>query len=395
MIMPNPAGPLIRALRPRDPAEAHRVATPLELLTDLCLVVAVSQAALQLHHSFAEGEISHGVIGFAMAFMAVWWTWLNFTWFASAYDNDDVIYRLLTILQIVGSLVIAAGVQSMFEGDFTLIVIGYIIMRIALVIQWLRASRHDLRRAITCRRYAVGIITVQVFWVIFLFLPHSVSIPAWVVLMLAEFAVPVFAERAVPTTWHPHHLAERYSLFFIIVLGEVILSTLTSFQQALVGRRLQHPEVLIVAAAGICIVFSLWWLYFSRSAASTLSRFRASQSKQSYLWGYGHYVIFASAAAIGAGLGVRIDYWNRAGEVSAMASGALITISVALLLAMIWTLHLRYHDASRRTLLPFAAAILIILAGTFTPVPELVAAAACVVLLIIEVRVAGLVDSGD
>ncbi|HEY9290325.1 MAG TPA: low temperature requirement protein A, partial [Microlunatus sp.] len=161
------------------------------------------------------------------------------------------------------------------------------------------------------------------------------------------------------------------------------------------GLHLQHPEVLIVAAAGICIVFSLWWLYFSRSAASTLTQFRSGQSKQSYLWGYGHYLIFASAAAIGAGLGVRIDYWNQDGHVSARASGALVTVSIAVLLAMIWVLHLRYHDSSWRTLLPFGSAILIILAGTFTPVPELVAAAACVALLIIEVRVAHLVGTEE
>ena len=31
--------------------------------------------------------------------------WMNFTWFASAYDTDDVLYRLLTFVQIAGVLV--------------------------------------------------------------------------------------------------------------------------------------------------------------------------------------------------------------------------------------------------------------------------------------------------
>src|SRR3954453_20744094 len=108
----------VRALAPRDPAEEHRVSTPLGLRTDLCFVVAVAQASAGLHHAVAADHVAHGVLGFAMAFFAIWWAWLNFTWFASAYDNDDVIYRLLTILQIIGVLVLAAGIPGMFEEVF-------------------------------------------------------------------------------------------------------------------------------------------------------------------------------------------------------------------------------------------------------------------------------------
>ena len=45
-----------------------------------------------------------------MVFFAIWWAWMNFTWFASAYDTDDVPYRLLTLVQMAGVLVLAAGV---------------------------------------------------------------------------------------------------------------------------------------------------------------------------------------------------------------------------------------------------------------------------------------------
>ena len=57
-----------------------------------------------------------------MAFFAIWWTWLNFTWFTSAYDNDDGIARLLTIFQILGSLVLAAGIVRFFNDDALLII---------------------------------------------------------------------------------------------------------------------------------------------------------------------------------------------------------------------------------------------------------------------------------
>lgn len=52
-------------------------------------------------------------------------------------------------------------------------------------------------------------------------------------LVCCELLVPAWAERAGITPWHPHHIVERYSLFFIIVLGEVILSSTVAIQTAI------------------------------------------------------------------------------------------------------------------------------------------------------------------
>ena len=97
-----------------EPDEHHRVSTPLELLFDLCFVVAVAQGAAGLDHSFVENHVVTGTIQYLMVFFAIWWAWMNFTWFASAYDNDDVPYRLTVLVQIAGSLVMAAGIPRLF-----------------------------------------------------------------------------------------------------------------------------------------------------------------------------------------------------------------------------------------------------------------------------------------
>ena len=297
------------------------MATPLELLTDLCFVVAVAQAATGLHHAISEGHAASGVGHFAMAFFAIWWTWLNFTWFTSAYDNDDGIARLLTIFQILGSLVLAAGIVRFFNDDALLIIVGYVIMRIALVIQWLRVSRNDPEHALTARRYALGIVLVQIGWIGFYFVPSAVYVPTFLVLVLCEFAVPIWSEKPGMTPWHPHHIAERYSLFFIIVLGETILSTTIAIQDAVDG---EHPaaQVTYVVIGGILIVFSLWWLYFQRNAGEVIGGDNVSP----FVWGFGHYFIFAAAAAIGAGLASRVDFWTHHGDGSALVTGAAVTV---------------------------------------------------------------------
>ena len=75
--------PIIR-MRARSRDENHRASTPLELFFDLCFVVAAAQAGVQLVHAVAEGHYADGIAGYMFVFFALWWAWVNFTWFASA-----------------------------------------------------------------------------------------------------------------------------------------------------------------------------------------------------------------------------------------------------------------------------------------------------------------------
>src|ERR687891_2730921 len=98
-----------RPLRARDPEAEHRSATPLELFFDLVFVVAVAFAADQLHEGLLHGEVSTTIFRYLIAFFGLWWAWVNFTWFASAYDSDDVLYRLFVFATMTGALILAAG----------------------------------------------------------------------------------------------------------------------------------------------------------------------------------------------------------------------------------------------------------------------------------------------
>ena len=99
-------------------------------------------------------------------------------------------------MQVLGSLIFAAGVTRMFDGDFRIGVTGYVVMRLALVAQWLRAAAGDPNRRVTALRYALGITIVQAGWVAFLAVPEAWRWPAFVVGAFADLLVPIFAERA-------------------------------------------------------------------------------------------------------------------------------------------------------------------------------------------------------
>ncbi|MEW1691492.1 low temperature requirement protein A [Streptomyces sp. NPDC091265] len=347
--------------------EEHRTATMLELFFDLCFVTAVAQASTAFEHELAEGRIGHGVLGYAMVFFAIWWAWMNFTWFASAYDTDDVPYRLLTLVQITGALVLAAGATEVLQHeDFTVITWGYVIMRLAMVTQWLRAARSDPERRRSCLRYAVGIFVVQIGWVVRLSLPEDTGLATFAVLVLAEIAVPVWAERAATTTWHPHHIAERYGLFTLIVLGESITAATGAVRVAL-DTHAPLGDLAALVVGGILTVFALWWLYFAQSAPELLTTLRVA-----LLWGYGHYFVFASAAAVGAGLALNVAHATGHGHLSDRAVAAAYTIPVAVFITLVWLLHHRttWRRSAADLIHPLAVAA--ILATTFMPSPVLV-----------------------
>lgn len=343
----------VRRLVARGRGEEHRVASPLELLFDLCFVVAVAQAGVQLVHSVAEAHAAEGIADYAMVFFAIWWAWMNFTWFSSAYDNDDVPYRLVTLVQIAGVLVLAAGVTRAFEDhDWLLVVLGYVIMRLAMTAQWLRAARTARGpERTTALRYAGGVALCQIGWLGLLVLPEPARPWLFVVMAIAELCVPVFAEKGFQTSWHPHHIAERYGLFTIIVLGETILAATVAVKSA-VDDEEALGELLPIAAGGLLIVFSAWWVYFAVPVHGHLR-----SGKESFLWGYGHYLIFASAAAIGAGLEVAVEQAVGKAHISTLAASAAVTLPTALYLLSVWALHARHFKVgtARQAVLPLAA----------------------------------------
>ncbi len=218
---PSPSRFRLVPMAPRDPHEPSRSASTLELFFDLVFVVAVSIAAVQLHHSLTEGHVLDGLVAYGLVFFGIWWAWMNFTWFATSFDTDDWLYRVLTIVQMAGVLVLATGIEPAFaDADYTLLILSYVVMRLAMVAQWLRAARSDASIRRTAQVYAGGIAAVQLLWILQLTLPEGPGRIMLVLLIGVEVAIPVIAQRRDTTPWHPHHITERYGLFTLILLGD-------------------------------------------------------------------------------------------------------------------------------------------------------------------------------
>ncbi|MGB3410959.1 MAG: low temperature requirement protein A [Microthrixaceae bacterium] len=361
---------------PRAPEEAHRVATPLELFVDLAFVVAVAQAASSFHHALVDGDTGAAFNGFPLVFFAIWWAWMNFTWFASAYDNDDVFYRLATFVQMAGVLVLAAGVpRSFHHSDITVVTYGYVIMRLAMVSQWLRAASSDPGGRTSALRYAGGISVMQIGWLLRLTLPDRWALPSILVLIAGELSVPYWAESAGRTAWHPRHIADRYGGFTIIVLGESVLSATFGVQAALDAHSSVN-DLLPVILGGLLVAWGMWWFYFAMPGDLVAEHAKAASVERvaaTFAWGYGHYFVFAAAALTGAGVAVEIDQVRGQSKLSDLQAGLVTTIPVAVFLLVVWLLHYAERPRSPFNSLAVPVAVLLVLASAVSPEPLLFA----------------------
>ncbi|GAA0997592.1 low temperature requirement protein A [Subtercola frigoramans] len=377
---------------PRDRHEAHRAASSLELFFDLVFVVAVSFASVSLHTLEVEHQAWSGLLSYAMVFFAIWWAWMNFTWFATAFDNDDWLYRVTTIGQMAGVLVLAAGVpQSMEHGDFALITFGYVIMRLAMVSQWIRVAANSPRFRMTALKYAAGITVVQLFWVLRLLLPAELGVLSFLVLVAAEVLVPIWAERKTVTPWHSHHIAERYGLFTLIVLGEGLLGSANAIINGMTDSEHVLP-LIVLAASGLIVVAGMWWIYFAVPQHSRLGNL-----SQSLKFGYSHYFIFAAAGAVSAGIEVAVEFYAGHTELTSTAASLTFTLPVAVFILGVWALAIRPRNPlvrARRTvntIIPVAAVLIAV--SAYTPWSAIMTAA--IVVLIVMTLVVTTTDEAE
>ena len=185
---------------------------------------------------------------------------MNHTWFASSFDTDDVPFRLLTLVQMAGVLVLAAGVPGRARGQR--LPGGHVRLPDharrpdrALAAGGDRGPREPRRppcatsrgsrspRSAGCCGWSFADAGV---------LSDDALLAMFVALVAMELSVPLWAERKRPTSWHPHHIAERHGLFAIILLGESVLAASIGRATVARGRRRQRAARRASASARSC-----------------------------------------------------------------------------------------------------------------------------------------------
>jgi low temperature requirement protein LtrA len=88
---------------------------------------------------------------------------------------------------------------------------------------------------------------------------------------------------------------------------------------------------------GRVLILACWWLYFLETDAPRLD----ARRDLGFIWGYGHYFVFASLAAIGAGIEVTVEAISHEVAASPLLVGYSVAVPLATFLIPRYALYVR------------------------------------------------------
>ena len=322
-------GGLVRA--PELRTDDDRTASRLELFFDLAFVLVVAELAID----FRADVTWHGELVFAGLFTTVWWAWVSSTLYANRFDHDDVVYRLLKLGSMAAVVGMAATATEATGTYFGIFVGCNLVLRVMLLLQYLRAYRHVPGARPIARLYMAGAVAGALLWAVSLAVPHSVGFVLWGAAVLVEAVVPLLATRSsADVPLHVEHLPERFALFVILVLGESVAGIAHGLHDA--GW---SGPALPVAALAFVLTAALWWNYFDLAGARAkrlLDEVGETPSDHSHdVYVFGQLPLTLALATIGAAIELAVVE-SAAGEVPTgtrllLAGGvAVYLLSVAL-----------------------------------------------------------------
>ena len=350
--------------------QGERHATWVELFFDLIFVVAIAQLAVVL----ADDVSPEGVGRFVLLFVPVWWAWANFSVYADRFESDDAVFRIAMLAAMGTMAAVAVNIPEAFGGASTAFAASYVAVRLVLIALWERVRRRVPEVHALATRSLSAFLAGTALWALSLLLPEPARFGLWVAALALEVFTPWLARRAFAgTPMHASHLAERFGLFVIIVLGESVVALVLGL-----GGAEWSLRSAAVAALGFVAVAALWWVYFTFSEEAAVGRSLVAR----YVFIYVHLPLTLGLSATGVGIKKAV---LAGGDPVAPGVGVLLCGGVALFLVSVAALHVAAAGRARERLVAArlaAAAVAALLAVAAPALPPVVVSAALVAVLL-------------
>ncbi|NET43391.1 low temperature requirement protein A [Okeania sp. SIO2B3] len=315
-------------LRREELEEGERRATWLELFFDLVFVVAIAQLAHDLHEDYSIV----GLVKLAVLFIPVWWCWIGATFYDTRFDNDGLVDRFITLLEMAIIAMMAVNIHHALDSSAIGFALTYIAFRSVLICQYLHAGYHIPEARGLTNWYSLGFGSSIILWLISLFLPTPWRFLCWSIGLVIDFATPLTAgKKVVKVPPDLSHTTERIGLFTIIVLGESIVAVVAG-----VSGIEWNLSSIIVGLLGLSITFSFWWMYFDTIDNSPLYAMKQGKMNIALTWLYSHLPLTIGLTATGVGVEKMI---HGLAHDPVSIEKALFCFSVALCLLILGVIH--------------------------------------------------------
>ena len=346
--------------------EESRQVSFLELFYDLVYVVLIAE----LSHSLSAHASWQGVGNFVFLFIIVWWAWFNGTSYHDIHGKNDVRTRVFTFLQMFTVVAMAVFAHDALGESSIGFALSYATFQLILTFLWWRTGVHDPGHRVLSQPYSFTFLVTTLVFALSIFVAPPIRFSLWGLAVLTSLLLPILMftlgrlNSAARSEWNritfvTPSLVERFGLFAIIVLGEVIVGVVSGLS----GLEELNAFVGIVAFLGTLMAVALWWLYFD-----FVSHRKPRDDRLTiFAWFYLHLPMTMGIAAVGAGALNVVEHGGASfpDEVRwlLVSASSLILLSVAL---MIQTIELAKefqgsHPAGRRMM--FVSAGLVLLLG--------------------------------
>jgi low temperature requirement protein LtrA len=313
----------LRALASQD----ARKVTWLELFFDLIFVAAVAQVAEPLREHYSL----EGVVRFATLFALIWWAWIGHTVFATRFDANDGVQRLLTLVQMFVVAVMAANAEDELATRSSAgFVAAYAVLRVTLVAQYARARHVPDARPLTTR-YIVGHGAAAIVWLASALVPPPGRYWLWTLAFVVDLGTPWLAlPHTVTVPPHPEHLPERFGLFTLILLGEGVIAVMHGMQS-----QAGWPVAAALSAfSGMALLFLIWWWYFDVAGAAAERPIRTHRDAVRFqVWSYAHFPLYLGLVITAVGIQRIVTAaarWRVGGDEALLMTAAAAVIMLAM-----------------------------------------------------------------
>ena len=353
---------------PASERPEERRITFLELFYDLVYVVIIAE----LSHALA-GDISAAGIGkFIFLFIIVWWAWFNGAMYHDLHGNNDIRTRVFTFLQMLTVAAMAVFAHNALGEGSAGFALAYATFHLILTWLWWRTGVYDPNHRPLSQPYSRTFLITSLLFLVSILLPAPWRIVLWVAGLLLDLALlfllwthrdPAMQEQRNRIVLISSSAIERFGLFTIIVLGEVIVGVVSGVAE--------HSHLSWLAGGsgflGMLIAIGLWWIYFDLVSG------RAPVPRPGTIleWIYLHLPVTMGITAVGASILNVVEHAGEPlpGEVRWLLVGAIAVtlISIASILknlALPENQSILYRTGARVT---FVSSILVIFSG-LTPI---------------------------
>jgi len=350
--------------RPASNRPEERRITFLELFYDLVYVVIIAE----LSHALAGNISLAGISSFIFLFIIVWWAWFNGAMYHDLHGNNDIRTRVFTFSQMLTVAAMAVFAHNAIGQGSMGFALAYAAFHLILTWLWWRTGVYDPNHRPLSQPSSLTFLITSALFIVSIFIPPPWRFVLWVLSLLTDLALLSLLWTHTDTAIQEEinrivlispSAVERFGLFTIIVLGEVVVGVVSGVAE--------HPHLSWLAGGsavlGMMIAIGLWWIYFDFVSG----RPPIARTSKRLGWIYLHLPVTMGITVVGASI---LNVVEHAGEplpeeVRWLLVGAIAAVLISIALIM-KSLNLPenqrsvYRTGSR---VMFIAGIVVVLSG--------------------------------